>query len=357
MRIIQIIDSLEVGGAEKMAVNYANSLAKKIEFSALVATRKEGHLKSQIHTDVSYLFLDRSKTIDFTAIFKLKRFCKENQITHLQPHSSSYFTALLVKLIYFKLIIIWHDHNGLSEFLSSRKSFFLKIASFFFKGIITVNYQLKNWAIKELNCKNVIYLPNFTSIDYTIKAETKLNGISGKRILSLANLRSQKNQLFLLDIAKELVKTHPEWTFHLVGKDFEDDYSKKILDKIISENLENHVYIYGSKNDTTTIISQADICVFTSRSEGLPVALLEFGLLGKPVISTKVGEIPLIIENEKNGLLVESNDIDEFHSGLITLIENKKLRNELGINLKATIETKNSENAIINQYVNWLNSI
>lgn len=131
MRIAQIIDSLDVGGAEKMAINYANALANHIDFSGIVATRKEGNLKYQIHPNVSYIFLNRKKTIDLKAVLTLKKYCKENKITHLQPHSSSYFTALLVKLVYFKIAIIWHDHNGLSEFLSSRKSFALKIASFF----------------------------------------------------------------------------------------------------------------------------------------------------------------------------------------------------------------------------------
>ena len=59
MRIIQLIDSLEAGGAERMAVSYANALAQEIEFSALVATRKEGPLLNQIESNVPYLFLNK----------------------------------------------------------------------------------------------------------------------------------------------------------------------------------------------------------------------------------------------------------------------------------------------------------
>ena len=57
---------------------------------------------------------------------------------------------------------------------------------------------------------------------------TILQGIQGKRIVSLANLRVQKNHFLLLEVAKKVKLSHPEWTFHLVGKDFEDDYSKEI---------------------------------------------------------------------------------------------------------------------------------
>lgn len=61
MRIVQIIDSLETGGAERMAVNYANALSEKIEFSGLIASRKEGLLLNQIDKNVSYLFLKKRK--------------------------------------------------------------------------------------------------------------------------------------------------------------------------------------------------------------------------------------------------------------------------------------------------------
>jgi glycosyltransferase involved in cell wall biosynthesis len=354
MRILQIIDSLDVGGAEKMAINYANALAEEVDFSGIVATRKEGDLKNLIHANVSYLFLNRKKTIDFRALKHLKRYCAENEITHLQPHSSSYFTALLVKFMFFKLKIIWHDHNGLSEFLSSRKSFALKLASYFFDGIITVNYQLKNWAIAELNCKKVIYLPNFTSIDTSIEPSTSLLGIDGKRILCLANLRLQKNQFFLLRIAQRLQITHPEWTFHLVGKDFNDEYSFALREAIRKWNLASHVHLYGTKKDISNIIKQADICVFTSSSEGLPVALLEFGLLSKPVLSTNVGEIPLIIENGKNGYVVDADDENAFYDYLVQLITSTDLRDLFGANLKKTIEANNSKKAIISQYINWI---
>ncbi len=106
MRIVQIIDSLEIGGAEKMAVNYANALARKIEFSGLVATRAEGNLKNQLDNAVSYLFLNRKKTVDFGAVLRLKKYCKENQVDYLQPHSSSYFIAVLLKMIYPKIQIL-----------------------------------------------------------------------------------------------------------------------------------------------------------------------------------------------------------------------------------------------------------
>ena len=357
MRIVQIIDSLDVGGAERMAVNYANALSVRIEFSGLVATRKEGDLKRHIAKNVEYIFLDRKRIIDWTAVHRLKTFCSDNDVQYLQPHSSSYFIALLVKILHPRIQIIWHDHNGLSEFLSSQKWIPLKIASFFFKGIIAVNFQLTNWAMKALYCKHVLYLPNFTNPEKKSFSEAMLAGNPGKRILCLANLRDQKNHFLLLKVAQKLKKSHPDWSFHLVGKDFEDDYSKKISNLLIEMNLVETVFLYGSRNDTPAIIEISDIAILTSKSEGLPVALLEYGWYGKPVVVTDVGEIPMIIENGKNGFVVPSGDAELFHDALSTLIDNPNLRNNLGAVLQKTIMQNHSEAAVIAQYLEWIKKI
>ena len=74
-----------------------------------------------------------------------------------------------------------------------------------------------------MHFKNVVYLPNFPSAENYVMEKTILQGIQGKRIVSLANLRVQKNHFLLLEVAKKVQLSHPDWTFHLVGKDFEDD--------------------------------------------------------------------------------------------------------------------------------------
>jgi len=354
MRIVQIIDSLEIGGAEKMAVNYANALASEIEFSGLIATRNEGELKNQIENKVNYLFLKKKSTLDFGAALRLVNYCKRNKIDILHCHSSSYFIALLAKIGLPKAKIIWHDHNGLSEFITTQRNTILQFASYFFSGIIVVNYQLKNWAETKLNCKKVIYLPNFTELKEIVAQETWLKGNDGKRILCLANLRPQKNHLLLLEVAKKCKEEYPDWSFHLVGKDFEDDYAAKIKKTINEYQLLDTVFVYGSKTDIQAIINQSDCAIFTSDSEGLPVALIEFALSKKAVLATSVGEIPLIIKHGENGFLVKPNDAELFYSYLVKLINDPKVRATFGEALHHTINSNNSKTAILTSYINWL---
>ena len=106
MKVLQLIDSLRLGGAEKMSVSYANALAERIEGSFLCCTRSEGFLNEELDNRVNYLFLNKKSILDTNAIFKLKDFIKYYNIDVVQAHGSSYFIASLVKMIWpnFKLV-------------------------------------------------------------------------------------------------------------------------------------------------------------------------------------------------------------------------------------------------------------
>jgi glycosyltransferase involved in cell wall biosynthesis len=354
MRILQIIDSLEAGGAERMAVNYANALADTIDFSGLVATRKEGPFLNQVGSKVSYFYLNRKGTIDWKAFFALRKFVTDNKVKIVHAHSTSFFLAFLLKLSCPSLKLIWHDHYGDSEFLSKRPSLALQMMLPFFNGIIAVNQNLKIWAEQKMHFKNVVYLPNFPSKENDVVKMTVLKGSKGKRIVALANLRVQKNHFLLLEVAKHLRMSHPEWTFHLVGKDFEDDYSRQIKNLILKLDLENNVFIYGSKQDVQNILEQSTIAILTSQSEGLPLALLEYGWYSKPVVVTDVGEIPLLVKNGINGFMVESEMAQLFYDSLVKLMENESLRNDFQKEFHQTINNDYSEKSVIVKYLSWV---
>lgn len=355
LRIIQLIDSLEAGGAERMAVNYANALQSEIAFSGLVVTRKEGPLRQQLDPAVPYLFLHKKSTIDWKALWTLRRFAVSNKANVIHAHSTSFFLAVLLKCLYPRIKIIWHDHYGNSEFLEKRESKALKLASVFFSGAIAVNRKLLDWGKQKLSVKDSIYLPNFVLEDNLRdqRRETILQGSEGKRIVCLANLRPQKGHFFLLEVAKKLKHTHPDWTFHLVGKDFEDYYSARLRQQITDDRLADQVFIYGSRNDIAGILRQSSIGILTSHSEGLPVSLLEYGLFGLPVVVTRVGEIPEIIE-DSHGIIVNDSDVEAFHTGLQRLIADKNERDRYGNALNHLIYTTFVEQAVLGQYLNWL---
>ena len=108
------------------------------------------------------------------------------------------------------------------------------------------------------------------------------------------------------------------------------------------------------RNDIKNILSQVEIGILTSESEGLPVALLEYGLNKKAVVLTEVGEISLVVQDGYNGFLVKSKEQERFCFSLARLIENETLREDFGKALFKTIEEKYSEKLVMSEYLSWV---
>jgi len=344
MRVLQLIDTLNAGGAERVAVNIANALALEIDKSFICATRKEGILKENIDKNVEYFFLKKQSALDIQAIFKLKRFIKEQHINIVHAHSSSFFLATLIKILISNINIVWHDHYGNSEFLEKRPSQVLKICSRSFSHIFCVNRKLEKWDKQHLNSKSVSYLQNFAVKIFT-EPITNLFGVNGKRILCLANLRPQKDHTSLIKAFQIVHQQHPNWSLHCVGQDFNDDYSKHIFSMVNDFGLQENIFFYGSKSDVSHIINQCEIGVLSSKSEGLPMALLEYGMNGLAVVVTDVGECKEVVS--KYGLLVEAEDYKALSNAIIYYIKNIDRRIEDSKNFQNRVSKKFSSLAVV----------
>jgi len=355
LKVIQLIDSLNPGGAEMMAVNIANGLVEKGVKSYLCATRLEGDLKEKIGDSVGYLFLNKQSALDFKSILKLRRFIKSNQITIIHAHSSSYFTAVLIKFVSPKIKIVWQDHYGNSENLKDRNAFLIKVMSIFFDSVISVNSKLKSWARENLSSKKIYFIPNFASFPSNYKRITFLKGIENKRIICLANLREQKDHINLLKAFFKVHKKKKDWTLHLVGVDLKDNYSDRIKTFIVKNKLSDSVFLYGACQDVEYVLSQASIGVLSSKSEGLPIALLEYGLAKLPVVVTNVGDCGAVVVNDKNGLLVASKDSEALEVAILKLIMHKDLSKIMGIKLYETVILNFSKEKYIEKLISIYN--
>ncbi|EAZ96229.1 glycosyl transferase, group 1 family protein [Flavobacteria bacterium BAL38] len=352
IRVVQLIDSLEPGGAERMAVTIANDLVNKIQFSGLVVTRSEGDLKKSIGENVFYAFLNKKKAIDLNALLRCKRFLKENKVSHIHAHGSSYFFGVLMKLIFPSVSLVWHDHHG-NRIHSKKANVFIKISSLFFSGILTVNLELEHWAKQNLYCKKVIFFPNFVSSKGSEDVKTTLNGEEGKRIVCLANLRNPKNHFSLLTAFHQSEAIKQDWTLHLVGKDNHDEYSMLLKDFIKLNHLENKVFLYGSRTDTHHILKQANVGILVSTFEGFPVTLLEYGMAKLAVISTNVGYCSSLIEDEITGLIVNPKDINEIFNKINRITADLHFREYLSLNFNTFVKHNYSSEVITDLLIDF----
>lgn len=339
-----------------MAVNYANGLATRIEGSFLCCTRMEGLLKEELKPEVGYLFLNKKSVLDRKAFLLLKRFIQEKRINLIQAHSSSFFLAVLIKWAVPGLKIIWHDHYGRD--LISRKPGVLIPFSRFFDLVICVNKDLENWARKELYAREVIFVRNFVpEIAFQDVKPRFLNPVrsvplGGKdefKIICLANLRPQKDHVNLLEAFLLVRKNYKNISLHIIGKTTEKEYEEVIVTFIHNNRLEGHVQLYGEQLNIYSFLQMADLGVLSSSSEGLPVALLEYGAAGLPVVCTWVGECQNVID--KNGKLVPPKDPVALAKAIEQYMEDPQERKRDAEAFKKRVKKNFSEEAVLGEVV------
>ncbi len=339
-----------------MAVNIANGLLAYVEGSYLCCTRQEGLLKEQLKPAVGYVFLNKRSSLDPRAILKLRNFIKENNITIIQAHSTSYFLAGLLKLSGGNFKLIWHDHYGESELLKKREFKVLKRFSRLFAGIISVNTALKKWAVEKLNCKNVIELKNFIpQFENTGSAAIKLKGSAADfKIICVANLRPQKDHLSLIKAFENIRHQFP-LSLHLIGANFEDRYSESVLDAIKDSPVSDRMFYYGAQSEISGLLAQADLGILASRSEGLPVALLEYGMAGLPVIVTEVGQCGEVVGN--SGLLVPPNDSGPLAEAISSYFKNPEKRKQDALEFRQNIVENYSEKSVLSSLIEFYKNL
>lgn len=116
---------------------------------------------------------------------------------------------------------------------------------------------------------------------------------------------------------------------------------KEQLEKLIKElHLEEKVFLFGYLKEAQKYLPALDIFTLTSLTEALAYVAMEAGCASLPVVATRVGGLPEIIENKKSGFLAEPKNPGQISAALKELIKNEDLRKEFGGNLKKTIEEK-----------------
>ena len=345
MKVLQLIDTLDAGGAERMAVNIANALSEEGVASYVCATRRAGALENELSSPVSFLMLGKKRKLDLVAFRRFFKWVKNEQITIIHAHSTSLMLAVLAKIKNRNIKIVWHDHYGMSDALEQRERKLLKVLARYIDVTIAVNENLEIWSREVLRVKQTYYLQNFASLSGDTLKVTRLKGVEGKRVICLANLRPQKNHVELIEAFSKTQDSFSEWTLHLVGKSFEDDYYSEIITAIEMHNLSDKVFLYGSCNDIEHILNQSSIGVLASVSEGLPVSLLEYGNSGLPVIVTNVGQCAGVVGN--NGIVINSVNTEMGDALMKLFHDEQKERNLMGLRFCESVIKNYSKKAFM----------
>ncbi|MDD5031628.1 MAG: glycosyltransferase [Patescibacteria group bacterium] len=348
IKIIHIIPTLDLGGAEKLLVDIVKNLDKEKFESKVVCLKRFGFWGMELKREgIPLILAGGDKKLGLFVFLKLVKILKKEKpdIIHTHLFGADIFGRLAGRLAGVK-VIVSTEHN-----LNYQESFLKKILKKSTAGlatsVIAVSRAVKDYAVK------------FEGADRN-KTEIIYNGVEAKRFLNKnRDYHNEKKEIVVGSVGRltkqkgfdglitALAKTDKKVKCFIAG----DGAERKRLEKLIKKlNLSGRVELAGWQKDVSEFLNSLDIFVLPSRWEGFGIAILEAGLAGLPVIASGVDGIKEIIEDGQDGLLFGKEDVSGLAEKINYLIERPRERERLGLNLQDKVKEKFAIEKIVKEY-------
>ncbi|RMH19055.1 MAG: glycosyltransferase [Acidobacteria bacterium] len=348
LAVLHLIDTLEPGGSERVAVDLVNHLPRSRYAPFLGTTRRDGQLARAVAADVGRLRLRRRGRFDPRAVVQLARFLRRRRIRLIHAHATTVFIAALAACAAPRAVLLWHDHFGRGD-LERRSAPLYRLPLHRAAGVIAVGEGLAAWAREALHvaADRVWYLPNFVADAGGVTPAPDLPGIAGQRLVCVANFRPQKDHQTLVRAMAEVARRHPRSHLLLVGAGGAGSTRPQVEAAIAEHGLSGRITILGRRDDVASILAACDLGVLASASEGLPLALLEYGRAGLAAVATRVGQCPEVLAGGDAGRLVPPGDAAALADALSALLDDPPTRRALGRRLAARIAERYAAGAAV----------
>ncbi len=297
IKILQLINGLPVGGAQKVVLDLCRYLDKQafevvvvsmIELTEMVPEFEALGIRVKV-------FNLRKTPKAFARTFQqLSQFIQAEgiQIIHAHLYNSG-FAATLLKLRFRHLKFVFTPHTYNLEARGGK--------------------QFVKWT-KSLRAADILFSDKMKISIYRADAQLIANGIAVKNyemelpkfpvftFLSIGRIGPEKNQAALLAPIKQLKEKGIKCQLLIAGK---GPLQAELAAAIAHQELDSEVKLLGQRSDIPALCNQAHCLVLPSLWEGLPIVLLEAGASNLPIISTNVGSIDMLL-NDENGYLLSN---------------------------------------------------
>jgi len=222
--------------------------------------------------------------------------------------------------------------------------------------MVTVCYGVSSYVVNWPNirryapkCYGVIFnmpTPPDVGTDGNTSIRTELGILrSDTVIVSTGRITREKGYAVLCNAMIDMGRREGV-RFVIVG---EGEYLETMKNRIKQHHLEECVFFLGYRSDIGRILSGSDIFVLCTLHETLSNSIIEAGQQGLPSVASNVGGIPDIITDGGNGILVPVDDSEAVVNALDRLIDNERLRKDMGSNARRTIAVRFSIDSILNR--------
>jgi N-acetyl-alpha-D-glucosaminyl L-malate synthase BshA len=286
--------------------------------------------------------------------FILKIIIKEKiDLVHAHWIIPSGFVCSLAKFILRKPLIISVHGTDIAiinyPFLKTTMKQILKSAD-----ICTVNSTATKNAVSGVFCgkKEPLIIPMGVDLDLFKPLERDKNySVKEQVILTVARLDVKKGIHHLIDAMPAITRKFPGARLVIAGEGPERGH---LMDQINKLGLEHNVSLAGAvqNKDLPKFYAMADIFILPSLREGLGVVLLEAMACGTPVIGSRVGGIPDIINDGENGLLAEPGDYEDIAKNIVRCLSDKELLRKFSITGLETVKERFAWGPIVEKFCN-----
>ena len=337
--------STKFGGLEKYFLEMARILQKRGDTLYLVYNeepRSKEYIAQIKECGAELIIMDFNAATGWCMIKNYVKLIKKTKADivhfHFGAFAHNYFIIPRLigpKKIYRTIHSLIFNSSQISIFSKTR----LKLMNMFYDRLLPVSEAVKRQVVAVVGNDRKIHT-RYLGTDIVV-SEKKERDEAVVNICCIAFHQPIKGVDILLDAIHKLKHKHKFTKFKLtqLGGGY-DDYKKVLEQKCQTLDIENEIVWYGITNNVRAVLYEMDIYVQPSRSEGLPISLMEAASQQLPLVGSNVGGIPEIITDGHNGFLIPAEDSESLAEKLYALCTDKELRQRMGENARRNIEEK-----------------
>lgn len=355
MNLLFLIHDMSHGaGTERVLSTLANELAERGYSINIVSCQNGLSSTFELHENIHLDTLKGEQILNpilrkINNIKKLRDICKQTKFDVIICVDVTLCLYLPFINVNHSKVIAWEHFSYDVVFGSKLQKIARKFSASYCDALVVLTKaDLKCYMDNEKFIKNIVQINNPINITQNIKYKEEK-----KTVLAVGRLENEKGFDLLLQSWKLVEDKYPEWRLKIVGEG-----SKRAELESLSTNLKLlKVSLSGYTSNIELEYENADIFVCSSRSEGFGMVLIEAQSYGIPVISFDCPVGPgEIIENGKNGILVENGETQKLAEAIKELIENTELRELLAKNAKYTVMQFNAK-AVASEWENLFKTL
>jgi glycosyltransferase involved in cell wall biosynthesis len=351
-----------LGGGERIALKLA-SLLSQYGYRVSILTffvHPDSSVRNVSPCPIYELPLRR--TYDLTAVkaaFELRRFLRQRQIqiVHTFFESSDLWAGFVTKTVpHIKLIWSRRDMGILRD---RKHRIGYRLLAGAPDAVFAVSQQVRQYCIevdridpaRVLTIHNGLELADWNTTSRPAKP-------SGKTLIAtVGNIRAVKGHDVLIRAAALTVSRFPNAVFSIAGDVLEPEYFAQLQSLILDLNLTDHFAFAGGVADLRQYLSQADIFVLPSRSEGFSNAIVEAMAASLPVVATNVGGNGEAVQDGISGLLVPSDDPAALSSAINRLLADPAMAAAMGAAGREIVTRRFTTGAMMAQIAGAYNTL